>query len=72
MCLGKPGQVVKVQDRDAVVDYGGVKKTVDAILMPELEEGDYVIVHAGAVISKISEKRYKELLETLNELARQV
>lgn len=71
MCLGKPGKVVKVEGRDAVVDYGGgVKKEVDAILMPELNPGDHVIVHAGAIISKISEERYRELIETLNEMAR--
>lgn len=70
MCLGKPGKVVKVEGRDAVVDYGGIKKEVDGILMPDLEPGDHVIVHAGAIISKISEERYKELIETLNEMAR--
>ncbi|NIQ04384.1 MAG: HypC/HybG/HupF family hydrogenase formation chaperone [Candidatus Korarchaeota archaeon] len=70
MCLGIPAKVVEVTERDALVDYGGVKKKVDAILMQDLDVGDYVIVHAGAIISRISEERYKELVDTLNELAK--
>lgn len=68
MCLGVPGIVVKVKEKEAIVDFGGVKKEVDAFLVDDLKPGDYVIVHAGAIIAKISEQEYKEIKETFDEL----
>lgn len=71
MCLGIPAKVVEKEGREAIVDYGGgVEKRVDAILKPNLKAGDHVIIHAGAIISEISEERYEELVETLDELAK--
>lgn len=68
MCLGVPGVVVEVKDREAIVDFGGVRKIVDAFLVENLKPGDYVIVHAGAIIAKISEEEFKSIQEAFNEL----
>ncbi|RLE92769.1 MAG: HypC/HybG/HupF family hydrogenase formation chaperone [Thermoprotei archaeon] len=62
MCLGVPARVLEVHGRTAIVDYGGIKREVDILLVPDVKPGEYVIVHAGAAISKIDEK---EALETL-------
>ncbi len=71
MCLGIPGRVLKrISDMEALVDFGGIKKVVDALLVPDIREGDYVIVHAGAIIGKIDEETYMEMIETLRELAK--
>ncbi len=72
MCLGVPGIVVEIKrdEKEAIVDFGGVRKEVDAFLVEDLKPGDYVIVHAGAIISKISEQEYKEIKEAFDELAR--
>ncbi len=68
MCLGVPGVVVELKDHEAVVDFGGVRKTVDAFLVEDLKPGDYVIVHAGAIIAKISEEEFKSIKEAFDEL----
>ncbi|MHA1590545.1 MAG: HypC/HybG/HupF family hydrogenase formation chaperone [Candidatus Njordarchaeales archaeon] len=69
MCLGVPAKVLKVDDHKALVDYGGgIKKIVDAFLVPDIKPGDYVIVHAGAIISKISEEDYREMIELLSQI----
>ncbi len=68
MCLGVPGVVVELKDHEAVVDFGGVRKTVDAFLVEDLKPGDYVIVHAGAIIAKISEEEFKLIKEAFDEL----
>ena len=70
MCLGVPGVVVKVQGREAIVDFGGVKKVVDCFLVDDLKPGDYVIVHAGAIIAKIDEEEFNTLREVFNELSK--
>lgn len=74
MCLGVPARVVEVKNngRSAIVDYGGVRREVDAFLVSDLKVGDYVIVHAGAIIEKLDEKEaiesmhlWREIIKTL-------
>ena len=71
MCLGIPGKVLKrISDMEALVDFGGIKKVVDALLVPDIKEGDYVIVHAGAIIGKIDRETFVEMVEAYRELAK--
>lgn len=72
MCLGIPAKVVSVGELTAIVDFGGVRKEVNAILVPDLKEGDYVIVHAGSIISKISEVEAKAMIEIWEEMLKVV
>jgi len=67
LCLGVPGKVLEVRNGVAIVDINGVKREVDAFLVPEVKEGDYVIVHAGSIISIISEEDYREIVKYLRE-----
>ena len=51
MCLALPALVVALQpDEHALVDLGGVRKSVNVALVPEARVGDYVIVHVGHAI----------------------
>ena len=67
MCLAIPGKVLEVKGKEAVVDYGGVKRTVRIDLV-EAIEGDYVIVHAGYAIEVMDEKEAQETLKLLEEV----
>jgi hydrogenase expression/formation protein HypC len=66
MCLAVPGKVVEITERDltrmAKVDFGGVVKDVCLAYLPEIEVGDYTIVHVGFAIQKLDEA---SALETL-------
>lgn len=54
MCLALPALVVALNGSDeAVVDLGGVRKTVNVALVPEAKLGDYVIVHVGHAIGVV-------------------
>ncbi|MCD7864570.1 MAG: HypC/HybG/HupF family hydrogenase formation chaperone [Clostridiales bacterium] len=55
MCVGLSARVVGIKDGMALVDASGAKREVSAELLDELEPGDYVMVHAGIAIAKISE-----------------
>ena len=55
MCVGLSAKVVKISDGTAVVDAGGAKREVSAQLLGDLEPGDYVMVHAGVAIAKITD-----------------
>jgi hydrogenase expression/formation protein HypC len=72
MCLGIPGKVLEIVDdrgtRMAVADFGGVTKTVCLAYVPEVEVGDYTIVHAGFAITKVDEQSALETLRIFTEL----
>ena len=54
MCVGLPARVVTVKDGMALVDASGAKRVVSAELLEQLDPGDYVMVHAGVAIAKIT------------------
>ena len=70
MCLGIPAKVVEVRETTAIVDYGGYLREVDILLQPDVKVGDYVIVHAGAIIAKIDEKEALETIKLWKEVLR--
>lgn len=73
MCLGVPGKVVQKQENDlgmmmGVVSFGGVKKEVCLAYCPEVELGDYVIVHVGFAISRVDEEEAHQVFKLLEEM----
>jgi len=55
-------------DGTAVVDAGGAKREVSAQLLGDLEPGDYVMVHAGVAIAKITDDDEEETDQLMEEL----
>ena len=55
ICLAIPGKIVMVEGQQATVDFDGISKEINVSLV-EVEEGDYVIVHAGFAIEKMGEE----------------
>ena len=70
MCVGLAAKVVSVKDGTAVIDASGAKRDVSAELLEELEPGDYVMVHAGVAIAKISSDDTEETSTIMNRHAR--
>lgn len=68
MCVGLAAKVVKVQDGTAVVDATGAQRTVSAELLDGLEPGDYVMVHAGMAIAKITSDDAQETEKIMGAL----
>lgn len=51
MCLALPARIVELMPPEqALIDLGGVRKTVGVALVPEARVGDWVIVHVGQAI----------------------
>ena len=55
MCVGLSARVISIEDGAALIDASGAKRTVSAELIDDLEPGDYVMVHAGVAIAKITD-----------------
>lgn len=56
MCVGLSAKIVKIQEGTAVVDASGARREVSVALLNDLEPGDYVMVHAGVAIAKITDE----------------
>jgi hydrogenase expression/formation protein HypC len=72
MCLGIPGEVKQIADVDGVrmgkVDFGGIVKDVCLAYVPEVNPGDYVIVHVGFAITRLDEASAQESLALFREM----
>ena len=69
MCVGLSARVVRLQkDGTALVDASGARREVSAQLLDDLMPGDYVMVHAGAAIAKITQEDEEEAESVLGAL----
>ena len=68
MCVGLSAKVVRISDGTAMVDAGGAKREVSAQLLEDLEPGDYLMVHAGVAIAKITDEDENEIDQLLDDL----
>ena len=68
MCVGIQGKVVRVSKGTALVDADGARREVSAALLDDLEPGDYVMVHAGCAIAKITDDDADESAAVLADL----
>lgn len=73
MCLAIPGRVLDVEGespelRTGTVDFAGVKRQVAFAFTPDVQIGQYVLVHAGFALQTVDEEEAARTLETLREL----
>ena len=69
MCLALPARVVELLDDDqALVDLGGVRKPVSIALTPQAGVGDYVIVHVGHAIGMVDPEEAERTLALFAEM----
>jgi len=54
MCLAVPGKIVSREDGVGVVDVRGNRLRTGLVLVPEAKVGDWVLVHAGFAITKVT------------------
>ena len=64
MCLAVPGRVLDIEERDgtrmATVDFGGVVKEVCLEYLPDLQVGEYAIVHVGFALQRLDEESARQ------------
>src|ERR1039457_3469859 len=72
MCLAIPGKVEEISTDGLIrmgrVNFGGVVKNVCLDYVPEIEVGDYTIVHVGFALSKIDEETAEQTLKDFREM----
>jgi hydrogenase expression/formation protein HypC len=72
MCLAVPGKVIEIHQQDdlpmAKVEYGGIVKEACLAYTPEVQVGDYVIVHVGFALSRVDEAEAQEIFSYLEQI----
>jgi hydrogenase expression/formation protein HypC len=72
MCLAVPGRVSEVWTEAAIhmgkVSFAGVVRRVCMEYLPDVQPGEYVLVHVGFALSRVDEAEAQRMLEVLREL----
>ena len=72
MCLSIPGRVLDIREerstKMATADFGGIRKDVCLAYLPDVQVGDYVLVHVGFAITQIDEQSAQETLALFESL----
>ncbi len=69
MCLALPAEVVEINPaRDmAIVSLDGVRKEISLALIDEVNMGDFILVHVGYALSKVSPEEAEKTLALMAE-----
>jgi hydrogenase expression/formation protein HypC len=72
MCLGIPAKVIELYEKNgmrmAKVDFGGAIKEACMEYVPEVQLGDYTIIHVGFGLSILDEKEAMETMDLLTQI----
>jgi hydrogenase expression/formation protein HypC len=72
MCLGIPGKIITIYEHEGLrmgkIDFGGVQREACLDYVPEADVDDYVVVHVGFAISRLSEEEAQETLNLIREI----
>jgi hydrogenase expression/formation protein HypC len=68
MCLSIPAKIVSIDGDMAEVSVGGSLFKAGLHMISDVKVGDYILLHAGFAIQKISEQEAAETLKILREM----
>jgi len=67
MCLSIPAKVETIQDDMAVVSVGGTKYNASLQMLDDVNIGDYILLHTGFAIQKLTPEEAEESLKVFEE-----
>lgn len=68
MCLAIPLKIKSIDGNEAIAELEGVSRKIRIDFVKGVAVGDYVIVHAGFALEKLTEDQVKENLELIKEV----
>lgn len=68
MCLSVPAKIISIEKDMAKVQIGGTTILAGLQLIEDPKIGEYVLIHSGFAISKLSEEDAAETMKLLQEL----
>ena len=68
MCLAVPMKVINKTGDVGKVQSGGVTYDANFTLIPDVEKGDYVLIHAGFAIERLDIEEAEKTLELFRQM----
>jgi hydrogenase expression/formation protein HypC len=67
MCLSIPAEILSISGEDAIVSVGGVEYKTSLQLVEDVQVGDFVLLHTGFALQKISKEEADFLWQVLKD-----
>ena len=68
MCLAVPAEIIALEPDDtAVASIGGIKKRISVALLEEIAIGDFVLIHVGYALHRLSPAEAERTLQLMEE-----
>jgi hydrogenase expression/formation protein HypC len=69
MCLAVPAKIINIDELTgmATVSLSGVKKEISLALVEDVSVNDYVLIHVGYALNKISQEEAEKTLALFAE-----
>ena len=61
-------KILEIKNKEATGEVMGIKKSIRIDFVPDISVGEYVMVHAGFAIERLSENSALEIEEIIKEL----
>jgi len=68
MCLSVPAEIISIDGQMAKASVGGAIREISLQLVEDMHIGDFVLLHTGYAIEKISAEEAEETVRLLREL----
>jgi hydrogenase expression/formation protein HypC len=68
MCLAVPAKILSIDGASAVIDLAGTQREASLALLEDAAVGDWVIIHAGFAIEKLTEEDAQQTFELLRDI----
>ena len=68
MCLAVPAKILSINGDIAVIELGGTQREASLMLLENPSVGDWVILHAGFAIEKLSEEDAQQTFALLRDI----
>ena len=69
MCLAIPMVLKERTEFEGVVELDGIQRTISLMLLPDVEVGEHILIHAGYAIGSVNAEEAAQTLELLREYA---
>jgi len=71
MCLSIPAKVLSIEGNTAKASVGGAIVNVCLHLVDDLVPGDYVLIHTGFALQKMSEEEALETIRIIEDMEKE-
>ena len=68
MCLSIPAKILSIEGNTAQASVGGAIIRTSLHLVDDVNVGDYILIHTGFALQKISEEEALEMIRIIREL----